>query len=88
MPSAVPGTLLTWSWRSGFWGVVLLNAVIGFAQEHAAERTAEALQAMVRATARVIRGGELTEIAAVDLVPGDLVVLDAGGCHLCGLPAY
>ncbi len=62
----------------GILGVVLLNAVIGFAQEHAAERTAEALQAMVPATARVIRGGELTEIPAVDLVSGDLVVLDAG----------
>src|SRR5271166_1325003 len=62
----------------GILGVVLLNAVIGFAQEHAAERTAEALQAMVPSTARVIRDGELTEVAAVDLVPGDLVVLDAG----------
>jgi P-type Ca2+ transporter type 2C len=62
----------------GILGVVLLNAVIGFAQEHAAERTAEALQALVPATARVIRDGELTEIPAVDLVPGDLVVLDAG----------
>ena len=57
---------------------MLLNAVIGFAQEHAAERTAEALQALVPATARVIRDGELTEIPAVDLVPGDLVMLDAG----------
>ncbi len=62
----------------GILGVVLLTAVIGFAQEHAAERTAEALQALVPATARVIRDGELTEIPAVDLVPGDLVVLDAG----------
>jgi len=62
----------------GILAVVLLNAVIGFAQEHAAERTAEALQAMVPSTARVIRDGEPTEIAAVDLVPGDLVVLDAG----------
>jgi P-type Ca2+ transporter type 2C len=62
----------------GILGVVLLNAVIGSAQEHAAERTAEALQALVPATARVIRGGELTEIPAVDLVPGDLVMLDAG----------
>ncbi len=62
----------------GILGVVLLNAVIGFAQEHAAERTAEALQALVPAAARVIRDGELTEIPAVDLVPGDLVVLDAG----------
>jgi len=62
----------------GILGVVLLNAVIGFAQEHAAERTAEALQALVPATARVIRDGELTEIPAVDLVPGDLVMLEAG----------
>jgi P-type Ca2+ transporter type 2C len=62
----------------GILAVVLLNATIGFAQEHAAERTAEALQAMVPSTARVIRDGELTEIAAVELVPGDLVVLDAG----------
>jgi P-type Ca2+ transporter type 2C len=62
----------------GILGVVLLNAVIGFAQEHAAERTAEALQALVPATARVIRDGELAEIPAVDLVPGDLVMLDAG----------
>ena len=62
----------------GILGVVLLNAAIGFAQEHAAERTAEALQAMVPSTARVIRDGELAEIAAADLVPGDLVVLDAG----------
>src|ERR1022692_4032548 len=62
----------------GILGVVLLNAFIGFAQEHSAERTAEALQAMVPATARVIRDGERTEIPAADLVPGDLVVLDAG----------
>jgi P-type Ca2+ transporter type 2C len=62
----------------GILGVVVLNACIGFAQEHAAERTAEALQAMVPATARVIRDGELTETPATDLVPGDLVVLDAG----------
>jgi Ca2+-transporting ATPase len=58
--------------------VVLLNAIIGFVQEHAAERTAEALQAMVPATVRVIRDGELSEVPAVDLVPGDLVTLDAG----------
>ena len=62
----------------GILGVVLLNACIGFAQEHAAERTAEALQAMVPATARVIRDGERTEIPAADLVPGDVVVFDAG----------
>jgi len=62
----------------GILGVVLLNAVIGFVQEHAAERTAQTLQAMVPVLARVLREGELTEVAAADLVPGDVVVLDAG----------
>lgn len=52
--------------------------MIGFVQEHAAERTAQALQAMVPALARVLRDGELTEIPAAELVPGDVVVLDAG----------
>ena len=59
-------------------GVVLLNATIGFLQEYSAERTAEALRALVPEVARVVRDGELLEIAARELVPGDLVVLEAG----------
>jgi len=59
-------------------GVVLLNALIGFFQEHSAERTAQALQAMVPHVARVLRAGELTEISAEQLVTGDVVVLEAG----------
>jgi calcium-translocating P-type ATPase len=62
----------------GILGVVVLNALIGFVQEHAAERTAEALQAMVPHAARVLRGGELAEIGAEELVPGDVLVLEAG----------
>ncbi len=62
----------------GILGVVVLNALIGFAQEHAAERTAETLQAMVPHTARVLRGGQLEQIPAEDLVPGDVMVLEAG----------
>ena len=62
----------------GILGVVILNALIGFTQEHSAERTAEALQAMVPHTARVLRAGQMTEIPAEDLVPGDVVVLDTG----------
>ncbi|MDX3231369.1 cation-transporting P-type ATPase [Streptomyces sp. ME19-01-6] len=59
-------------------GVVVLNAAIGFAQEYAAERTAESLQAMVPHTCRVLRDGERRELPARDLVPGDVVVLEAG----------
>ncbi|MFI7413435.1 cation-translocating P-type ATPase [Streptomyces sp. NPDC049627] len=59
-------------------GVVVLNAAIGFAQEYSAERTAQALAAMVPHTCRVLRGGERLEVPARELVPGDMVVLEAG----------
>ncbi|MGX4695292.1 cation-translocating P-type ATPase [Streptomyces sp. JNUCC 63] len=59
-------------------GVVLLNAGIGFAQEYSAERTAESLQAMVPHACRVLRDGERRELPVRDLVPGDVVILEAG----------
>ncbi|MEU5100577.1 cation-transporting P-type ATPase [Streptomyces sp. NPDC020996] len=59
-------------------GVVLLNAVIGFVQEYSAERTAQTLQAMVPHTCRVLRDGERLELPSGALVPGDVVVLEAG----------
>ena len=62
----------------GILAVVVINAAIGFAQEHAAERTAAALQGLVPVRARVVRGGRLREIAAEEVVPGDLVSLEAG----------
>jgi Ca2+-transporting ATPase len=58
--------------------VVLLNAIIGFFQEYSAERTAEALQALVPRASRVIRDGERVEVSAEELVPGDIVVLEPG----------
>jgi Ca2+-transporting ATPase len=64
-------------------GVVFLNAVIGFFQEYSAERTAEALQALVPRSARVIRDGERIEVPAAELVPGDLVALEAGDAVSC-----
>lgn len=62
----------------GILAVVALNAVIGFSQEHAAERTAATLQTMVPRSARVVRAGNLVEVPAEELVPGDVVVLEAG----------
>jgi P-type Ca2+ transporter type 2C len=59
-------------------GVVLLNACIGFVQEYSAERTAEALRALVPEIARVVRDGELVEVPARELVTGDVVALEAG----------
>jgi len=58
--------------------VVVLNAVIGFIQEHKAEKAMAALKKMAAPSATVIRGGETIQIGAALLVPGDIVLLDAG----------
>jgi len=58
--------------------VVVFNACLGFYQEHRAEATLAALKKMLAQHARVRRGGEVQEIAAENLVPGDIVLLEAG----------
>ncbi|WP_296806880.1 HAD-IC family P-type ATPase [Thiocapsa sp.] len=58
--------------------VVILNAALGFYQEHRAERTLATLKAMVAVRARVRRDGRIAEVEATELVPGDLVLLEAG----------
>jgi Ca2+-transporting ATPase len=58
--------------------VVVFNACLGFYQEYRAEATLAALKKMLAQYARVRRGGEVLEIAAEDLVPGDIVLLEAG----------
>jgi magnesium-transporting ATPase (P-type) len=58
--------------------VILLNAVIGTFQEVKAEKSATALQQMLKIRARVRRDGRETTIPAEDLVPGDRVVLESG----------
>ncbi|HEY9099457.1 MAG TPA: HAD-IC family P-type ATPase [Thiobacillus sp.] len=58
--------------------VVVFNAALGFYQEHRAEATLAALKQMLAQHARVRRGGRVLEIPAEELVPGDLVLLEAG----------
>ncbi len=58
--------------------IVLLVAVIGFLQEYKAERAMEALRDMVAPEADVQRDGRLVSLPAMDLVPGDVIFLEAG----------
>ena len=58
--------------------VVLLNAVLGVFQESKAEAAIEALQTMTAATCKVLRDGRQTVLHSDELVPGDVIVLEAG----------
>ena len=58
--------------------ILLLNAVLGFIQEYRAEKAMEALQKMAAALAVVVRNSEHHTITALELVPGDIVALEAG----------
>jgi cation-transporting P-type ATPase F len=60
------------------WSVTVINAVIGYVQESRAETAIAALARSVRTEVEVIRGGERRRLDSVELVPGDLVVLEAG----------
>ncbi len=58
--------------------IVVLNAMMGVIQEAKAEKSIEALQEMTPPKAKVIRAGIISEIKAEDLVPGDIIILEAG----------
>ena len=58
--------------------VVMLNAVLGVIQENKAERAIEALQRMSASSAKVRRGGKVLMVKTEDIVPGDIVLFEAG----------
>ena len=60
--------------------IVILNALMGVIQEAKAEKSIEALKEMTPPKAKVIRENETKEINAEELVPGDVIILEAGNC--------
>lgn len=58
--------------------IVVINAIVGVVQEWRAEKAMEALESMASSNARVMRDGQSMEIPAAELVPGDVVTLEAG----------
>ncbi|MCG8403095.1 MAG: calcium-translocating P-type ATPase, SERCA-type [Firmicutes bacterium] len=76
--TVVSGLLGEWSDAVAIAVIVLLNAVLGVVQEFKAERSMEALRGMTAPEAGVIRDGMEKKIAAAELVPGDIVILEAG----------
>ncbi len=58
--------------------VVIINAVLGVVQESKAEKAIAALQEIAAATSKVLRDGKMVTIRSDELVPGDIVILEAG----------
>jgi P-type Ca2+ transporter type 2C len=58
--------------------IVFLSAVLGFVQEYKAEQALEALKKMLSPTISVLRDGKEEEVPSRDLVPGDIILLEAG----------
>ena len=59
-------------------GILIVNAIIGVVQERKAESSLEALNKISSPHSKVFRNGEVSEIISIDIVPGDIVVLDTG----------
>lgn len=74
----VSGFLQEWVDALAIIAIVILNAILGFIQEHRAEKSLLALKKMAAPFSRVVRGGVRASIPAAELVPGDLIELEAG----------
>lgn len=74
----ISGLLEDWLDAAAIFAIVFLNGLLGFVQEFRAERSLAALRKMSVATAQVLRDGVLRSIPARELVPGDVILLEAG----------
>jgi len=76
--AGVSGFLQEWVDAIAIVGIVIVNAVLGFIQEFRAEKSLAALRRLSSPNSKVIRNGQLQLIASAEIVPGDLVEVEAG----------
>ncbi len=72
------GLLEEWVDSAAILAIVALNGLLGFVQEYRAERSLAALRRMVVVMAHAVRDGALVSLPAAELVPGDLIQIEAG----------
>ena len=76
--AVLAGIMGEWVDTLAILAIVVINGILGFVQEERAGRALAALRAMSSPMAKVRRGGKLESIAARELVPGDVIELEAG----------
>ena len=76
--TVVAGSLGHWIDSGAILLILVLNAVIGFAQEFKSERSMAALRKLSTPTSKVLRGGRLSSVPSSELVVGDLVLVEGG----------
>lgn len=76
--AVIAGALGEWIDALAIMIIVILNAFIGFFQEYKAEKSLAALRKMVTRSSKVIREGKLQTVPSKQIVPGDLILIDAG----------
>ena len=74
----VSAALGEWADAIAIGAIVIVNGLVGFFQEYRAERAVLALRSMTAPRARVLRDGHTTELPASQVVPGDVLMLEAG----------
>jgi Ca2+-transporting ATPase len=79
LAAVISGVLGDYKDAIAIMAIVILNAILGFTQEYRAEKAMAALRKMAVPVVKVRRDGHVIEISARDLVPGDVVLLEAGG---------